>query len=505
VTTGLCDAGSIVRAVHAREVSAREMTGAALRALGAVEPRLRAFLCTFEAEALRAADLVDARVAAGERPALAGVPVAIKDNICLGPDLRIAGDAMGYGGATTAGSRMLEQYRSPFTATAAQRLIDAGAIVLGKTNLDEFGMGSSTEHSAFGVTRNPWDTSRVPGGSSGGSAAAVAAGVCPIALGSDTGGSIRQPAAHCGVVGLKPTYGRVSRLGLVAYASSLDQVGPIAASVADAAMCLKVIAGHDQGDATSAREPVADYAPLPGAMPGRLVVGVPGQARSSANDPELADAFEASLNVLRGLGAEIVSVDIPMLDHAIAAYYVLAPAEASSNLARYDGVRYGARAALSAQEGLRDLYERSRSEGFGDEVKRRIMLGTYALSGGYYDQYYATATRVRRLLREAFGRALATCSVIATPATPGPAFPIGGKTSDPLAMYMEDVYTVGVNLAGLPAVCVPMGCATGHGKPLPLGLQLIGAPFGEAPLLRAAAMFERARGPLAHTPEVLAP
>lgn len=504
MTLSLSDSRSIVDAVHTRDASAREVTGMALRGLREVEPRLRAFLCTFEDAALRAADLVDARVAAGERPALAGVPLAIKDNICVGPDLVRAGDGLGYGGATTAGSRILEGYRSPFTATAAQRLIDAGAIVLGKTNLDEFGMGSSTEHSAFGVTRNPWDTSRVPGGSSGGSAAAVAAGVCPISLGSDTGGSIRQPAAHCGVVGLKPTYGRVSRLGLVAYASSLDQVGPIAASVADAALCLRVIAGHDAGDATSAREPVPDDAELrQGACEG-LVVGVPGQARSSANDPELADAFEASLHVLRGLGAEVVGVDMPMLDHAIAAYYVLAPAEASSNLARYDGVRYGRRAELSGGEGLRDLYERSRSEGFGDEVKRRIMLGTYALSGGYYDQYYATATRVRGLLREAFGRALATCSVIATPATPGPAFTIGGKTADPLAMYLEDVYTVGVNLAGLPAVSVPMGIARREAKPLPLGLQLIGAPFQEASLLRVAAMFEAARGPLGCRPEVRA-
>ncbi|MCE7975455.1 MAG: Asp-tRNA(Asn)/Glu-tRNA(Gln) amidotransferase subunit GatA [Leptolyngbya sp. PLA1] len=501
---GLSDATSIVRAVHTRETSARDVTSAALRALGAVEPRLRAFLCTFESEALRAADLVDARVAKGERPPLAGVPVAIKDNICLGPDLCARGDGLGYGGTTTAGSRILARYRSPFTATAAQRLIDAGAIVLGKTNLDEFGMGSSTEHSAFGVTRNPWDTDRVPGGSSGGSAAAVASGVCPIALGSDTGGSIRQPAAHCGVVGLKPTYGRVSRLGLIAYASSLDQVGPIASSVADAALCLQAIAGHDGGDATSAREPVPDYSARLEDKPQRLVVGVPGQARSGANSPELADAFEASLNLLRGLGAEIVSVDIPMLDHAIAAYYVLAPAEASSNLARYDGVRYGTRANLSPQEGLRDLYERSRSEGFGEEVKRRIMLGTYALAGGYYEQYYATATKVRRVLREAFGRALATCSMIATPATPGPAFRIGAKTADPLAMYLEDVYTVGVNLAGLPAVSVPMGCTSGPGKPLPLGLQLIGAPLQEASLLQAAAMFERARGPLTHRPEVTA-
>ncbi len=472
--------------------------------MDAAQPRLRAFLQMFPEQAIAHARRIDealARPDATHLP-LAGVPVVVKDNICLGPDLHTPGDAMGYAGRTTCGSRMLEAYLSPFTATAAQRFIDAGAVVIAKSNLDEFAMGSSTEHSAFGPTSNPWDIGRVPGGSSGGSAAAVAARVCPIALGSDTGGSVRQPAAMCGVVGVKPTYGRVSRYGLVAYASSLDQIGPIATTVPDAALALGVLSGFDPRDSTSAsREQHAhenDFLSRIEEPIANLRLGVPRQATSGANHPGVERAFVDAVSTFRSLGAEIIDIDLPMTDAGIAAYYIVALAEASSNLARYDGVRYGRRAEVRPGEGLFELYARSRSEGLGREVKRRIMLGTHVLSSGYYDAYYATALRARRRTLQDYQAAFAgggagpRCDAVLTPTAPNPAFRIGEKTSDALAMYLEDVYTVGVNLAGLPAVSIPAGFVTEGGSELPVGVQLVSPAFGEARMLRIARMFERA-------------
>ncbi len=469
-------------AVASKRASAAETVRDALIRLERIDPTLRAFVQVFGERAMQDARGVDERLARGECGLpLAGVPVALKDNLCLDH------------GRTTCASRMLESYESPFTATAAQRLIDAGAIVIGKTNLDEFAMGSSTEHSCFGPTRNPWDPARVPGGSSGGSAAAVAAGVVPLALGSDTGGSIRQPAALCGVVGLKPTYGRVSRYGLVAFASSLDQVGPIASCARDAALALGVIAGPDPRDATSSSRPAEDWLagaenPIEG-----LTLGVPRQARSDSVDPAMAGAFEAALGVFRSLGARLVDVDLPHADHAIAAYYIVAPAEASSNLARFDGVRFGRRAESRPGEGLETMYRRSRGEGFGAEVQRRIMLGTHVLSVGYHDAFYVTALRARRLIKRDYDLAFAGgCHAIVTPTTPGPAFRLGEKTGDPLSMYLEDVFTVGVSLAGLPAISIPAGFARVDERDLPLGLQIIAPAFEEGLLLRAARMYERA-------------
>jgi aspartyl-tRNA(Asn)/glutamyl-tRNA(Gln) amidotransferase subunit A len=491
---------AIAADVSARRRSAAEVTRQALDRLDRVNAGLNAFITGFREQAPRAAARVDARIAAGESLPLAGVPVAVKDNLCLGPDLERPGDGMGYGGPTTAGSRMLEHYRSPFTATAVQRLIDAGAVILGTTNLDEFAMGSSTEHSAFGPTRNPWDPARVPGGSSGGSAAAVAARVCPVALGSDTGGSIRQPAALCGVVGVKSTYGRVSRLGLIAFASSLDQVGPFAADVTDAALMLQVLCGVDPRDSTSADRPVPAFAGMVDHGFDGLVVGVPRQARSGANHPTLAGAFEAALKAAAAAGARLVDVDLPLTDAAIAAYYIVAPAEASSNLARYDGVRYGRRESPRPGEPLEALYARSRSAGLGPEVQRRIMLGTHVLSSGYHDAYYTTALRARRKILEDFTRAFEACHVLLMPTTPGPAFAIGAKTNDPMAMYMEDVYTVSVNLAGLPAMSIPMGHATEGAGRLPLGLQVIAPTFGEDSMLRAARVLERVLPPAGAPP-----
>ncbi len=400
----------------------------------------------------------------------------------------VAGEA-----PTTAGSKILANYKSPYTATAVQRLIDAGAVIIGKTNMDEFAMGSSGENSAFGPTRNPWDLDRVPGGSSSGSAAAVAAGIIPVALGSDTGGSIRQPAGMCGIVGLKPTYGRVSRYGLIAYASSLDQIGPLGRTVADVAAVLTIIGGHDPLDSTSAHQTVPDFSSDLDRPIDQLILGVPRQARSSANHPAVAAALESAIKTYQSLGATIVDVDLPHTEHGIAAYYIVALAEASSNLARFDGIRYGHRAPRP--EGLLDLYSRSRAEGFGAEVQRRIMLGTYILSSGYYDAYYTTALKVRRLIKRDYDTAFAAgarCHAILMPTSPTPAFKLGEKNSDPLAMYLEDVYTVGVNLAGLPAIALPAGFSPeGHSR-LPIGMQLVGPAWREGDLLRAARMFESA-------------
>jgi aspartyl-tRNA(Asn)/glutamyl-tRNA(Gln) amidotransferase subunit A len=387
---------------------------------------------------------------------------------------------------TTCGSRILGDYAPPYTATAVARLTAAGAIIVGKTNLDEFAMGSSNENSAFGPARNPHNTDYVPGGSSGGSAVAVAAGLAPVALGSDTGGSVRQPASFCGVVGLKPTYGRVSRYGLVAFASSLDQIGPLANTVADAALVLQVIAGHDRHDATSANVEVGDYlAGLNDGVKG-LRVGVPAECFAEGLDSEVREHVEAALQQLEAAGAELVEISLPHTKYAVAAYYIIATAEASANLARYDGVRYGFRAEEART--LAELYRRTRDEGFGAEVKRRIMLGTFALSSGYYDAYYEKAQRVRTMLVQDFAEAFNRCEVIATPTAPTPPFKIGEKTADPLAMYLSDIYTVTINLAGLPGVSVPCGMSRAG---LPLGAQLIGKPFDEATLLRASAVIAR--------------
>jgi aspartyl-tRNA(Asn)/glutamyl-tRNA(Gln) amidotransferase subunit A len=466
-------AGEIRRKVASREVSAVEVTSAHLARLKAVEPRIDAYLFVLEDRAIERARAVDERIAAGQpAPLLAGVPVAIKDVL----------DVEGL--PTTCGSRILEGYRPPFTATAVRRLEAAGAVLLGKTNMDEFAMGSSTENSAYKKTKNPWDTARVPGGSSGGSAAAVAAGTAALALGTDTGGSIRQPAALCGVVGLKPTYGRVSRYGLVAFASSLDQIGPLARSVEDAALAASVVFGHDPSDATSAPSPVPDFtAALRGGAKGARI-GVPWAFLEKGVEEGQMARFREALGVLEGAGARLVAVDLPHLPHAIATYYIVATAEASSNLARYDGVRYGLRSADPPD--LLRLYGETRDLGFGPEVKRRILLGTFVLSSGYYDAYYLRAQKVRTLIRRDFERAFEGCDVVATPTSPTPAFPFGEKTSDPLQMYLADIFTVPANLAGIPGISIPCGLSEG----LPAGLQLLARPFDEEALVRLGAAYQ---------------
>ena len=473
---------SLSAALASRSVSSVELARAALDRINTLQPALNAFIEVFADEArARAADLDAQRATGAPLGPLAGIPVALKDNLCL---------AWGH---TTCASRILKPYRSPYTATAVQRLIDAGMVILGKTNLDEFAMGSSTEHSCFGPTRNPWDPTRVPGGSSGGSAVAVAAGAVPLALGSDTGGSIRQPAGHCGVVGVKPTYGRISRYGLIAYASSLDQIGPFTRSVSDAALALQHLCGHDPLDSTSSPNPVPAWSSTIDHPIAGLRVGVPRQVFSPANHPEVARLLGHTIDTFTRLGAVVEEVDLALSDFGIAAYYIVAPAEASSNLARFDGIRYGYRAELPPGADLTDLYCRTRTEGFGPEVQRRIMLGTHVLSSGYYDAYYNTALKARRRIKQDFDRIYdAGVHVILMPASPGPAFPLGSKTSDPLAMYLEDVYTVMVNLAGLPALTIPVGLAQEERAALPVGMQLIAAPFAEDVLLRAARMFETA-------------
>lgn len=485
MTTNHPTARQIRDSVASWPAAAPEAVEAALDRTAERDPSLHAFTQVFGDEARRDARSLHATLTAcAHAPPLAGVPIAVKDNICT------------TRGRTTCASRFLEDYRSPFDATAIRKLQDAGAIILAKTNLDEFAMGSSCEHSAFGPTRNPWDESRTPGGSSGGSAAAVAAGIVPIALGSDTGGSVRQPAAMCGVVGLKPTYGRVSRYGLVAFASSLDQIGILSRTVADAAIAMQVIAGRDPHDATSADRPPPDTLSLLDTPVDALRIGVPRQVHSEANHPAVTQALAEAARTFTDLGAAIVEVDLPHADHGIAAYYLIACAEASSNLARFDGIRYGRRAALAKDATLEDLYVRSRTEGFGAEVRRRIMLGTFVLSAGYYDQFYQRAMRARRLIHDDFARAFAApgpaCNAILMPTTPTPAFKLGEKIDDPLALYLQDLYTVGVNLAGLPAISLPAGFAEVDGVKLPTAIQLIAPPFQESVLLRIARMFERA-------------
>jgi aspartyl-tRNA(Asn)/glutamyl-tRNA(Gln) amidotransferase subunit A len=463
----------IRRKVAAREVSAVEVAKAHLDRLTAVEPRVDAYLLVLEARALAKARAVDEALAGGQpAPALAGVPVAIKDVLDLD------------GLPTTCGSRILEGYRPPFTATAVARLEAAGALVIGKTNMDEFAMGSSTENSAYKKTKNPWDLARVPGGSSGGSAAAVAARTTPLALGTDTGGSIRQPAALCGVVGLKPTYGRVSRHGLVAFASSLDQIGPLARSVEDVALAASVLCGHDPLDSTSAWMPVPDFAAALRAGATGARIGVPWAFLERGVEEGQMARFREALTVLESAGARLVDVELPHLPHAIATYYIVATAEASSNLARFDGVRYGLRAPRPADLG--QLYGETRDRGFGAEVKRRIILGTFVLSSGYYDAYYLRAQKVRTLIRRDFERAFEACDVVATPTSPVPAFRFGEKSDDPLQMYLADIFTVPANLAGIPGLSIPCGFTEG----LPAGLQLLGRPFDEETLLRLGAAYQ---------------
>jgi len=463
------------RALDAGESSSRELVEAALARARATRATLNAFIGLRPEPALAAAAEADARRARGEgRGPLDGLPVAIKDNM------------LQEGEPATCASRILEGFVAPYTATAVERLEAAGAVVVGRTNMDEFAMGSSTEHSTAGPTRNPWNPQRTAGGSSGGSAVAVAAGLAPGALGSDTGGSIRQPASFCGVVGLKPTYGRVSRWGLVAFASSLDQIGVFARSAADAAWLLEAIAGHDPKDSTSLPELVPRYADaLDGDVSG-LVLGLPREYFVEEGvDPGVLSAVRSAVAELERAGAEAREISLPHTHAAIATYYLIATAEASSNLARYDGVRYGRRAEGAV--GLTDMYHRTRSEGFGSEVKRRILLGTYVLSAGYYDAYYRKAQQVRTLLRRDFEQALQHCDVIVTPTSPEIAFPLGSKTADPLRMYLSDVYTVSANLAGVPGVSIPCGFESG----MPVGLQLLGRPLEEAALLRVADAYQR--------------
>ncbi len=467
--------------VRAGKRRALDVTDAALARISGLDPQLHAFLEVLPESARQAAARVDRRVAAGEDPGpLAGVPIALKDNICT------------IAGHTTCGSNILRNYRSPYDATVVRRIEAAGGVIVGKTNCDEFAMGSSTENSARGPTRNPWDVQRVPGGSSGGSAVAVAAGMTPLALGSDTGGSIRQPAALCGVVGFKPTYGRVSRYGLVAFGSSLDQIGPFAGNVADAAALLGVIAGPDPADSTclAGAAPnyvaaLADDALLDGAR--GLRIGVPREYFGEGLDHVVRAAVEDAIARYRRLGANVLEVSLPHTPYATAVYYLIATAEASSNLARFDGVRYGERAGQPTD--LLDLYCASRSAGFGAEVKRRIMLGTFALSSGYYDAYYSKALKVRRLVQQDFVRAFDSADLIVCPATPTPAFRLGEKMDDPLQMYLADIYTIAANLAGLPAIVLPCGRSGG----LPIGLQLIGPALEETRVLRAARLLERER------------
>jgi aspartyl-tRNA(Asn)/glutamyl-tRNA(Gln) amidotransferase subunit A len=477
-------AAEIRARVAARELSAVEVTRAQLERLSAVDPKVRAYLLPLPERALAQARRLDDTLAGGApAPPLAGVPLAVKDVLDI------------EGLPTTCGSRILEDYRPPYSATALTRLEAAGAIVVGKTNMDEFAMGSSTENSAYQKTRNPWDLERVPGGSSGGSAAAVAAGMACVALGSDTGGSIRQPAALCGVVGLKPTYGRVSRYGLVAFASSLDQVGPFARSVEDAARVASALFGPDASDSTSADEPVPDFAGALGQGTRGLKVGVPWTFLEKGVDAGVMHSFRDALQVLEDAGAEVVEIALPHAPHAIATYYIVATAEASSNLARYDGVRYGLRAP--ARE-LRGMYGETRDRGFGPEVKRRIILGTFVLSSGYYDAYYLRAQKVRTLIRRDFETAFQACHAVALPTTPTPAFRLGEKTDDPLQMYLADIFTVPANLAGVPGLSVPCGFVSG----LPVGLQLMGRPFDEASLFRLGHAYQQATDHHTRFPEL---
>ena len=476
-----------------KKVKAVEVLEELFRHIDTLEPKIKAYLTLTKESALEQAGKIDERINRGERVGqLAGIPIAIKDNICT------------EGVRTTCASRILENFIPPYNAYVIKRIKEADGIIIGKTNLDEFAMGSSCENSAFGPTHNPHNLACVPGGSSGGSAAAIAAGMAFLSLGSDTGGSIRQPAALCGVVGLKPTYGRVSRYGLVAFASSLDQIGPITKDVRDAALLMNVIAGHDPQDSTSVSLPVPDFLvkiaerqPRQGRDKLRpdligkegvkgLKIGVPKEYFSEGIDREIRDYVDKAIKVYEKIGAKIIEISLPHTEYGIATYYLIAPSEASSNLARYDGMHYGYR--TNASQGLIDMYSQSRSDGFGKEIKRRIMLGTFALSSGYYDAYYLRALKVRRLIKQDFDEAFRKVDVIIGPTSPIPAFKLGEKLADPLQMYLCDIFTVTANLAGIPGISIPCGFTK---KNLPVGLQILGKPFDEVTLLKTARAFER--------------
>lgn len=475
MTTDERSTSELLAALEQREITSAELTQSCLDRIAKVDGNIGAFLHIDADGAMAAAEAIDQRRRSGDAVGpLAGLPVAVKDNLCA------------IGVPTTCASRMLENFRSPYDATVIERLRAADAVLVGRTNLDEFAMGSSTENSAAGPTRNPWNTEHTPGGSSGGSAAAVAARMAPLSLGSDTGGSIRQPAGFCGVVGLKPTYGRVSRYGLVAFASSLDQIGPFATDVAGAARLLEVIAGGDPLDSTCLPDPVPRYSADLNEPINNIRIGIDHAHFGDGLDVEVGAAIEKAIEVYRGLGAKIVDVTLPHQKYSVATYYVIAPSEASSNLARYDGIHYGHRA--EQYENMIDLYARSRGEAFGAEVKRRIMLGTFALSAGYADQFYNKALKVRRLIRQDYDEAFKNCDVILSPVSPSPAFKLGELKDDPLAMYLSDIYTLGANLAGIPGISIPAGQSSGR---LPIGLQLLAPALEESRLLRAARMFEK--------------
>ncbi len=471
-----------IREIHNRltkkEITATDLVQESLTKIKTEQPQIKAFLAINEEGALTRAKELDEKLSTSQTHGLlAAIPAGVKDNLCT------------EGLTTTCASQLLANYNPIYNATVVDKLLDADAVIMGKTNMDEYAMGSSTENSGFYPTLNPWDLERVPGGSSGGSAASVAAGLVEYSLGTDTGGSIRQPAAFCGVVGLKPTYGRVSRYGLVAFASSLDQVGPITKTVEDSAYVLQVIAGHDERDSTSVNKEVPDYlAALTGEIKG-LKVAVPREMLGEGVDPAVKAKITSAVKQLEELGAHVEEVTFPNLEYAVATYYILAPAEASSNLARFDGIRYGVR---KTGDNLIDVYEQTRSQGFGAEVKRRIMLGTYALSSGYYDAYYLKAQKVRTVIKQTFDNIFSKFDVIVGPTTPTTAYKLGEKVADPLTMYMDDILTIPVNLAGLPAISVPAGLADG----LPVGLQIIGKAFDEATVLRVAHAYEQVAGRL---------
>jgi len=455
-------------------VSALQISESVFLRINAVEDRVHAYIRLMKEEAMAAAARADESIQKGDLQPLTGIPIALKDIVCT------------RGIPTTCGSRILHNFVPPYNATVVEKLAQAGAVFVGKANMDEFAMGSSTETSAFGPTRNPWDLERIPGGSSGGSAAAVAAGECIASIGSDTGGSIRQPAALCGVVGMKPTYGRVSRFGLIAFASSLDQIGPFTRDVEDCAIMMNVLAGYDPKESTSVRAEVPDYRQFIGRDVQGWRIGIPEEYFIEGIDPEVSAAVRNAVETIRRCGASIVEISLPHTRYCVAVYYIIAPAEASSNLARYDGVRYGFRAADARD--LAEMYQMSRRQGFGAEVKRRIMIGTYALSAGYYDAYYGKASQVRALIRRDFDEAFTKCDAILTPTSPTPAFRLGEKTDDPLQMYLSDIFTISANLAGIPGISVPCGFSASG---LPIGVQFLAGHFEEGKLLQLASAYEK--------------
>ena len=462
--------------LHSKKLSSVQLTEAVFARIDAVEDKVKAFTHLMREKAIEQAKVADAKIAKGEELPLLGVPIALKDLICT------------QGSRTTCASKILDQFVAPYNATVVNRLNGAGAVIVGKTNMDEFAMGSSNENSSHHTTKNPWALDRVPGGSSGGSAAAVAAHECIAALGSDTGGSIRQPAGFCGVTGFKPTYGRVSRFGLVAFASSLDQIGPITKSVADAATLMNVIGGKDGRDSTSADVPLPDFTKALDQDVKGMKLGIPKEYFTGDMQPEVEKTVQEGIRTLESLGMQTVEVSLPHLDYAVAAYYIIACAEASTNLSRYDGVKYGYRSQKS--ENLVNMYENTREEGFGDEVKRRIILGTFVLSSGYYDAYYLKGQQARTLIKQDFENALEQCDVIAAPVTPYPAFKLGEKLDDPLQMYLADIYTISANLAGIPAISIPCGFV--NPENLPIGLQLMGKHFDESNLIAVGHKFQQA-------------